>query len=112
MNTFFSRCFFRSSVIVLSCLGVLLMLSSCSKSPSKAIVGKWHVQGQTAIVEFRKDGTLMNTDHGQTSSGTYKFTDGSHMQVEINAPAGNTGTNVVVKLSCAVAIRGELADLV
>jgi hypothetical protein len=111
MKEFLSRHFPHSSLVMLCCLCAAVVLSSCSKKPSKAIVGKWHVQGQTAVVEFKKDGTLTNTDHGRTDTGTYKFTDGSHMQVEINVPAGNSGSNMTVTVSCAVTVRGELVDL-
>ena len=93
--------YFRCLTLVL----VTLILSSCSKKPSKAIIGKWYVEGQSALVEFRKDSTLTSTENGHAVPGTYKFTDDTHMQLEIDENGSNK-----VNLACEIAVRGDKAD--
>jgi len=96
---------------LLSCCAVLL-LSSCSKKASDAIIGKWRVQSTKETVEFRKDGTIIdgtvNNPQNQKQNGKYTFTDGSHMNLQINT--GNTNMPEV-SASCEVHIHGDKMDM-
>ena len=117
----FKRDLFPSLLIValLSCCATLV-LSSCSKKASAAIIGKWQVQGSKERVEFRKDGTVI-TSHditagppGNTRSfeeettGKYTFTDGNNMNLQINT--GNTN-QPAMSISCEVHIHGNKMDM-
>jgi hypothetical protein len=92
--------------VVFSCSAVLI-LSSCSKKASTAIIGKWQVQGSKETVEFRKDGTVLNPQN-QNQSGKYTFTDGSHMNLQINT--GNTNLPEM-SARCEVHINGDKMDM-
>ena len=92
-------------VALLGCCAVLL-LSSCSKKTSDAIIGKWRAQATKEIVEFRKDGTLINPQD-EKQNGKYTFTDGSHMDLQINTGDTNQAT---VSFSCEVQIHGDKMD--
>jgi len=91
---------------LLSCCAVLL-LSSCSKKASDAIIGKWRVQSTKDTVEFRKDGTFINPQD-QKQNGKYTFTDGGHMNLQINT--GDTNMPEV-SASCEVHINGDKMDM-
>ena len=91
---------------LLSCCAVLL-LSSCSKKASAAIIGKWRVQATKEIVEFRQDGTFINPQD-QKQTGKYTFTDGSHMNLQIDT--GNTNMPEM-SASCEVHINGDKMDM-
>lgn len=100
--------------------GAGLVLSSCSKSASATIIGKWQAQDSKETVEFRKDGTVITSQDttasppGNTRSlkeetqGKYSFTDASHMNVEINT--GDTN-QPVISISCEVHIQGDKMDM-
>jgi len=88
-------------VALLSCCATLI-LSSCSKKTSVAIIGKWRVQDSRETVQFHKDGTFTSPEDG---NGTYTFTDDSHMKLEIS------GTNAPPVLICAVKIHGDAMDM-
>jgi len=107
-TTSLKRGLFPSLMIaaLLSCCAALL-LSSCSKKASAAIIGKWRVQATKEIVEFRQDGTFINPQD-QKQNGKYKFTDGSHMNLQINT--GNTNIPEM-SASCEVHIQGEKMDM-
>src|ERR1035441_8726432 len=96
----FKRRQFPSKFIValLVCCGALV-LSSCSKKASTAIIGKWRAEATKETVEFRKDGTVITShDVGQPgimrsltegTTGKYTFTDGTHMNVQISTGGTN-----------------------
>jgi hypothetical protein len=92
-------------VALLSSCAVLL-LPSCSKKASAAIIGKWQVQGTKEISEFRKDGTVINPQN-EKQNGKYTFTDGSHMDLQINTGDTNQPT---ASASCKVQIHGDKMD--
>jgi hypothetical protein len=92
-------------VALLSSCAVLL-LPSCSKKASVAIIGKWQPQGSKEPVEFRKDGTLVNPQN-PNQNGKYTFTDGSHMNLQINT--GNTNMPTM-SMTCEVRINGNKMD--
>ena len=111
MNHSFQKCFRTSpGLIVLLCCAAVI-LSSCSKKPSKALIGNWQVQGQSAQVEFRKDGTLASTERGHTQTGTYKFTDDTHLQMEINTGNTNIQGQATITVACELAMHDDAADL-
>jgi hypothetical protein len=94
-------------VIALLCGCAAVVLPSCSKKPGQAIIGKWDVQGESASVEFREDGTLAATEKGgSTDTGKYKFTDDTHMQMEMNDDANHTTT-----ILWEISIHGDMADV-
>jgi hypothetical protein len=84
-----------------------LILSSCSKKASTAIIGKWQAQATKEIVEFRQDGTLINPQN-EKQNGKYTFTDGSHMNMQINTGETNLP---VMSASCEVQIHGDTMDM-
>ena len=93
-------------VVLLSCCATLI-LSSCSKNASTAIIGKWQVQSTKETVEFRNDGTLINPQN-EKQNGKYTFTDGSHMNLQINTGETN---QPVMSASCEVHIHGDTMDM-
>jgi len=79
------------------------------KTPQQQILGKWKVDGQQAVVEYRKDGTYITTQGGQSSTGTYRFPDDSHLELNVS---GQLGTNTIkVSLNCTIVFHGDKADL-
>ena len=107
--------FSRLIVIFLICCWALV-LSSCSRKASTAIIGKWRVQSTKETVEFHKDGTIISSQqttagppgNEQTvtneTTGTYTFTDASHMNLQINTSNANQPT---MSVSCEVHIDGD-----
>ena len=89
-------------------LSAFLALSSCSKKPADALVGKWLVQGHSATVEFRKDGTLSDNENGHVATGSYKFTDRTNMQLQI---VETTDANHPMSIPCAVVVNGDAASI-
>jgi hypothetical protein len=110
------RSLFPSLLVValLSCC-VTLALSSCSKQASVAIIGKWQVQGERDVIEFRKEGKVI-TSHDITAgppgntrvfkeatAGKYTFTEGNHMNLQMD-----TGG---ISIRCGVHIHGDQMDM-
>ena len=107
-------------IVALSSCCATLILSSCSKGSSAAIIGKWQVQGSKERVEFRKDGTVITSQDitagppgntrsiEQETTGKYTFTDGSHMNLQINT--GDTN-QPAISVSCEVHIHGDKMDV-
>ena len=89
-------------------LAAALVLSSCSKKPRDQIIGKWNVQGQPSIIEFRKDGTVMNGDDAKAAPSKYKFVDDSHMEMQMSVPSGTN--KLLVSMTFTVAIHGDAAE--
>ena len=90
-------------------LGAALVLSSCSKKPEEQLIGKWTVEGQTNIMEFRADGTVNATENGKVTPAKYKLIDNTNLQMELTVPAG---TNMIhMQLTFGVAIHGDTADM-
>ena len=95
------------AIALLSCC-VTLILSSCSKKANDAIIGKWRTHATKEIVEFRKDGTFVNPQD-QKQNGKYTFTDGSHMNLQIDT--GNTNMPEM-SASCEVHIHGDKMEMI
>jgi hypothetical protein len=109
-NTSFKH--FRSVTLLgLICLGAALVFSSCSKTPQQAIIGKWNVQGQSAVVEFRNDGTMVTTDKGKANPAKYKFTDDKHLQMDMTVPAPGATNDIMVQMSVEIAVHGDTVDM-
>ncbi len=123
MNRSPSKFVSRASIhIVLTCgCCAALTLTSCSKKASTAIIGKWRDQSTKEVVEFRKDGTLASSQEitagppGNTqtvkneTTGTYTFTDASHMNMQIQT--GNTNQPTVL-VRCEVRIDGDKMNVI
>ena len=93
----------------LVCLSAALILCSCKKSPQQQILGKWNVDGEPSVVDYRKDGTFVTTQNGQSTPGKYRFTDDSHVELELS---GTQGTNtLILRLNCQIAFHDDKADL-
>ena len=93
-----------------------MMFPSCSKkSNSSLIIGKWQVQGQNAMVEFKADGTVINSDASGTQNGKYTFSDDTHMKLEIILPKRELPPGVTapdsVTADCVVKINGNDLDM-
>ena len=102
-------------ILALLCCCTAVMFSSCSKKNSSLIVGKWRVQGQNAIVEFKSDGTVINNDVAGAQNGKYTFSDDTHMKVEITRPKRELPPGVTMPDSmtadCVVKINGDVLDM-
>ena len=100
---------FRSLVPVLICLSAALVLSGCKKTPQQQILGKWNVEGEQSVVEYRKDGTFVTVQNGKSTIGKYRFADDSHLELEVS---GTQGTNsLMLRIKCEIAFHGDKADL-
>ena len=94
---------------LLVCLSAALILSSCKKTPAQKILGQWDVDGGKSVVEYRKDGTVVTTLNGKSTTGKYRFIDESHLELEVSA---TQGTNVLTLLiPCAVAFHDNQAEV-
>jgi hypothetical protein len=115
------RLTFSTLILALLCCCAAMMFSSCSKKASNLIVGKWQVQsdnkGGTSIVEFKSDGTMINSEGGGTQNGKYTFSDDTHMKMEMTLPkgddpAGATATAPAsITVDCVVKINGDDLDM-
>jgi len=92
-----------------------MMLSSCSKRNSSLIIGKWQMQGQNTVIEFKSDGTLINQDGSGMQNGKYTFSDDTHMKVEITPPKGGLppGANMPdsITIDCVVKVNGDKLEM-
>ena len=93
----------------LACLGAALLLSSCAEKPQDALIGKWNVEENQSVVEYRKDGTMVTSQNGQDTPGKYKFVDNSHFEMEVTGTQGTNKLSLV--LTCEVAIHGDKAEV-
>ena len=109
MRTFTLKYFHSLISTGFVCLAATLLLSSCSKKPQDQIVGKWTVEGQTNVMEFRADGTVTTMENGKPTPAKYKFLNETNMQMEVTVPAGTN--NIHVQLTFDVAIHGDSADM-
>jgi len=91
------------------CLAAALVLSSCSKKPQQAILGKWNAEENNSVVEFRADGIITTVTKDKTSSVKYRFLSDTNVEMEMSAVV-NTN-KLVVRLSCGLAIHGDTAEL-
>ena len=110
------RLAFSPLILALLCCCTAMVFSSCSKKNNNSlIIGKWQVQGQNAIVEFKSDGTVINNDGGGTQNGKYTFSDDTHMKVEITRPKRELPPGVTMPDSmtadCVVKINGDNLDM-
>ncbi|HXT10645.1 MAG TPA: hypothetical protein VN873_03715 [Candidatus Angelobacter sp.] len=78
-------------------------LPSCSKKPADVLVGKWSVGAAT--VEFRKDGTLTSMENSHIATGTFKFIDRTHMDLEMIEGGANH------LIPCEVVVNGDQASI-
>ena len=106
-----TRLQFGSLILTLSaCLSAALIFSSCKKTPQERILGKWNVEGQSTVVEYRKDGTAVTTaQNGEQSTSKYQFTDGSHLELEASVKAGTN--TITLRLDCTVVFHDDQADM-
>jgi len=106
---------FSTSILALLCCCAAMMFSSCSKKAGNAIVGKWEVQGQKATVEFKPDGTMINSEGDGMQNGKYSFSDATHMKMEIALPKGEMPPGMKmpdsVAVDCVVTINGDDMDM-
>jgi hypothetical protein len=91
------------------CLAAALVLSSCSKKPQQAILGKWNAEESKSLVEFRPDGTVTTLENGTTSTAKYKFLSETNFEMEVTAMI-NTN-KITIQMMCGVAIHGDTAEL-
>jgi hypothetical protein len=109
------RLTFSPLILALLCCSAAMMFSSCSKKASSLIIGKWQVQGQSANVEFKSDGTLISNAGGHTETGKYIFSDDTHMKLEVTPPKRELPPGVTMPDSmtadCVVKINGDDLDM-
>jgi hypothetical protein len=68
----------------------LLLAAACSKS-DVPLVGKWQSTADESLIEFKSDGTVVNSDdNGPLFEGHYRFVDPSTIRIELGGPAGVT----------------------
>jgi len=98
-----------------------LLLSSCTKKTSEAIIGKWQDVKDNSVTEFKSDGTVSMTGPGAPAmTGTYKFTDDTHFSASVSmpmppeakgkVPAGTPDT-ITMTADCTVKITGDEMDI-
>ena len=115
MNHHSQKFFSNISVLIavmFACCAVFV-LSSCSKKPSNAIIGKWLYPGGSGTIEFRNDGTATITQEkaqlaGHNMEGTYTFTDANHMTMQMT-PADNK-TKTPQTINCIVQVHDDSMD--
>lgn len=99
---------------------LLLLLPGCSKKTAASIVGNWHDNADNSSVEFRSDGTLTFTQGDYTASGTFKFSDPTHMTAIMNMPVPpqvkrelkpGTPDSLRVTTACVVKMQGDEMDV-
>jgi len=73
------------------------------------LVGKWRVEKDGTLVEYRPDGTLTFSGNGVTVNGTYKFTDSSHMVLDL--PMHIAPKDVTMTVVCALQFSGDDLDM-
>ena len=97
--------------LTLLCCCVVVMFSSCSKQAGNAIVGKWEVVGEKATVEFKADGTVVNTPGTGMQNIKYTFSDDTHMKMEMTLPKTDMPPGMKMPDSltadCVVKITGD-----
>jgi hypothetical protein len=108
------RLTFSPLILALLCCCSAMMFSSCSKKTSNSIIGKWQVQGQKATVEFKSDGTMINSAEGHAPTGKYTFSDDTHMKIEMAMqkalpPGANVPASITV--DCVLKINGDDLDI-
>lgn len=66
----------------------LTLITSCSKPPEEEIIGKWKRAADDIIMEFFGDGTVSgSTGDGNVLTGSYKWIDGTRIQVVFEGTA-------------------------
>ena|ERR1022692_3020819 len=116
MNLHSQKIFSHISVIIIvmfACCAVFV-LTSCSKKPSTAIIGKWLYPGEVGTIEFRKDGTVtlfQNTGPlaGHNMEGTYTFTDENQMTLRMK-PVGDNNPRMMQTVNFIVRIHDDSMD--
>src|SRR6185312_2774025 len=98
--------FIRTTLV---CLSAALLLSSCSKKPQNALIGKWKVDENQSTVEYRKDGTMVTSQDGKEIEGKYEFVDDTHLKLESTELQG--GNTVIMRFTCELAIHGDKAEI-
>lgn len=94
----------------LVCLSVALILSSCKKkTPQEQILGKWNVTENQSAVEYRNDGTFTTTANGKSTTGKYRFTDDTHVELDVSEMAGTNALSL--RLNCEIKFHDDQADL-
>ena len=93
----------------LVCLAAALVLSSCSKKPQQAIIGKWNVKDQSTTVEFRKDGTFVTMENGKETPATYKFLNDTNVEMQVSTLVGTN--KIFMRVTFELAVHGDSADM-
>jgi hypothetical protein len=80
----------RKLTLFLACL----LLPACGSKPKDLLVGRWRGKSPGAtvenVVEFTADGRVTKTPvgPGEAYGGTYRWTDGDHIETELTPPGG------------------------
>ncbi len=70
-------------------LATLITLSGCAKNTPKAIIGTWRLSQTHETMEFREDGTLLQTDtSGNVSTWNYTFIDDARIKIHDETDTG------------------------
>jgi hypothetical protein len=99
---------FKASALLFACF-TLFLFTSCSSKDRDQLVGKWRVQKDGTLVEYRPDGTLAFSGNGVTVNGTYKFLDGSHVSIDI--PMHIAPKDVTMTVISALQFSGDELDM-
>jgi hypothetical protein len=107
-----SRAAFSPLVLTLLCCCAAMMLSSCSKKTANPIFGKWQVQGDSMIIEFKPDGTMVNYVGGLNITNKCTFSDDTHFKIEMpEILPMETKPVRIHTVDCMVKINGDELDM-
>ncbi len=69
---------------ILFMLAAVSILACCTDTDDKGITGKWKNEKEDIVIEFRKDGTFINTEKGRSFRGEYKLLDKSTLLLDVD----------------------------
>ena len=95
---------------ILSCsftAGLLLATSAFADDAKTAIVGKWSDSEGVETIEYKADGSMIETlAGGDVVKGKYSFVDATHLKTEFEGPMAAMGAVV-----SPVTIKGNTMDV-
>lgn len=95
---------FKLSITLLAT--TLALAATAFADLKKDIVGKWADADKTENIEYKADGTFIETLGGETIKGKYSFPDATHLKVEFEGPMSAMGPVV-----SPVVIKGDTMDV-
>jgi uncharacterized protein (DUF2147 family) len=85
---------------------LVLATSAFAQKPEKDIVGKWADADGAESVEYKADGTFVETVGGEVVKGKFSFPDAGHVKVNFEGPMAAMGA-----VTSAITIKGDIMDI-